>query len=86
MYELERADSFAGTVYILLLSRVPLLLGKKSEVILFNFLTLYMHTHRDLGYLSTTVYTVVQREVSKCFEVTSGLTSKPFKQHFLCSL
>lgn len=44
MYELERADSFAGIAYILLLSRVPLLLEKK-KVILLNLLILYMNTH-----------------------------------------
>lgn len=50
MYELERADSFAGTVYILLLSRVPLLLGEKKigSNKFFSLLILYMHAHREL--------------------------------------
>lgn len=51
MYELERADSFAGIMYILLLSRVPLLLEKKKELILFNLLILYMHTQSCDPYL-----------------------------------
>lgn len=90
MYEQERGDSFAGIVYILLLSRVLLPLERKHKNLkqLFLIFWFYTYTHTQKSYnlymqLSTFNSTGKYQKVLK--QLLDRLLSH-WNATFLCSL